>query len=219
MPFAFVPVHNFGMKKYFNSDCENCGLVNIWPFLCLECRMASYCSPKCCEEHQKVHKYECAGYKINLWFEIGIAHLAFRCLLVGFPSLIRKLQSFDKSELKNKPGKIFKKLVLLCNEKHNDYFLSSDDGGADDFNAYAKVIGLLPNLFRKNEFPIRNAPYALVSDLLNSYLNLADRSSFFRPHKCSQFIYENAPRSFRTTSRKKRICSTKTPIGIRSLAH
>lgn len=60
-PFAFIPVHNYGLKKYFNSDCENCGLANIWPFLCLSCRMASYCSPKCCNEHQKIHKYECEG--------------------------------------------------------------------------------------------------------------------------------------------------------------
>lgn len=158
-PFAFIPVHNYGMKKYFNSDCENCGLVNIWPFLCLECRMASYCSPKCCEDHQKIHKYECEGYKINLWFEIGIAHLSVRCLLVGFPALLNKLQTFEKSEYKNKPGKIFQRILQICNEEYNNYFEVIED----EFHEYARVIGLLPNLFRGESFPLKNTPYAYVS--------------------------------------------------------
>lgn len=162
-PFAFIPVHNYGMKKYFNSDCENCGLVNIWPFLCLECRMASYCSPKCCSDHQKIHKYECEGYKINLWFEIGIAHLSIRCLLVGFPALLKKIQTFDKSEFKNKPGKIYQKIVQICNDDYKNYFATPDTGDEDEFQAYARIIGLLPNLFRCETFPQKNMPYALVS--------------------------------------------------------
>lgn len=157
-PFAFIPVHNYGLKKYFNSDCENCGLVNIWPFLCLECRMASYCSPKCCESHKKIHKYECGGYQINLWFEIGIAHLSIRCLLVGFPALVKKLKTFDRSEYKNKPGKIFQRILQICVEEYKNYF----DDGKDDFRDYARVIGLLPNLFRGETFPLKNVPYALV---------------------------------------------------------
>ena len=159
-PFAFVPVHNYGLKKYFNSDCENCGLVNIWPFLCLECRMASYCSPKCCHEHQNIHKYECEGYKLNLWFEIGIAHLSVRCLLVGFPALLKKIQTFDKSEYKNKPAKIFQKIIKVCNEDYKNYFLPQD-GTEDDFRDYARIIGLVSNLF-KGDFISKNAPYALV---------------------------------------------------------
>lgn len=158
-PFAFIPVHNYGPKKYFNSDCEHCGLVNIWPFLCLDCRMASYCSPKCCAEHHSIHKYECEGYKINLWFEIGIAHLSIRCLLVGFPALLRKLQTFERSEYKNKPNKIFQKVVQLCSDDYQDYFAKS----GDEFQEYARVIGLLPNLFRGETFPLKNMPYALVS--------------------------------------------------------
>lgn len=179
LPFAFIPVHNYGLKKYFNSDCENCGLANIWPFLCLACRMASYCSPKCCEDHQKLHKYECEGkltadsfnahfhekflkgYKINLWFEIGIAHLSIRCLLVGFPALLKKLQTFEKSEYKNKPAKIFQRIVQVSNESYKDYFSPPSD---DEFQDYARVIGLLPNLFRDESFPLKNAPYALVRD-------------------------------------------------------
>lgn len=161
-PFAFIPVHNYGMKKYFNSDCEHCGLVNIFPFLCLECRMASYCSPKCCDDHQKVHKYECEGYKINLWFEIGIAHLSMRCLLVGFPAFIKKIQTFDRAEYKNKPNKIFQRVVQICNEDYKNYF-STSEATSDEFQDYARVISLLPNLFRGETFPLKNMPYALVS--------------------------------------------------------
>lgn len=163
-PFAFIPVHNYGLKKYFNSDCENCGLVNIWPFLCLECRMASYCSPACCDAHHKIHKYECDGYKINLWFEIGIAHLSVRCLLVGFPALIKKLHTLDRGEIKNKPGKIFQRIVQLCSDDYKNYF----ETPKDEFAEYARVIGLQPNLFRSGEsFPLKNMPYALVSQLLH----------------------------------------------------
>lgn len=167
-PFAFIPVHNYGMKKYFNSDCEHCGLINIWPFLCLECRMASYCSPKCCVEHQKIHKYECEGYKINLWFEIGIAHLSVRCFLVGFPALLNKIKSFDKSECKNKPAKIFQKIVKVCNEDYKNYFSTAED----EFQDYARVIGLLPNLFRGESFPMKNMPYALVSGITSNRVDI-----------------------------------------------
>lgn len=162
-PFAFVPVHLYGMKKYFNSDCENCGVVNIWPFLCHDCRMASYCSTKCQREHLKIHKYECEGYKINLWFEIGIAHLSVRCLLVGFPSLVRKLKTFDRSELKNKPAKIFQKIISHCEKDYANYF-EDESKDEDDFRNYARVINLVPNLFTGGEhFPLKNMPYALVS--------------------------------------------------------
>lgn len=159
-PFAFVPVHNSGVRKYFNSDCENCGNVNIWPFLCHECRMAAYCSTKCSEEHSKIHKYECEGYKINLWSEIGIAHLSVRCLLVGFPSLIEKIKTFNRNELKNKPAKVFQKILTQCEQNHKDYFA---DDNKDEFNSYAKIIGLLPNLFINDNFPLKNLPYAFVS--------------------------------------------------------
>jgi hypothetical protein len=186
-PFAFIPVHNYGMKKYFNSDCENCGLVNIWPFLCLECRMASYCSPKCCEAHQKIHKYECEGYKINLWFEIGIAHLSVRCLLVGFPSLLKKIQSFDKSEFKNKPAKIFQKIIKVCANDYKNYFPQPEES-KDEFSDYARVIGLLPNLFKDESFPTKNAPYALVSTMgcCRGFSHHCPCHS--RLPKCSRFI-------------------------------
>lgn len=49
-------------------------------------------------------------------------------------------------------------MVQICGDE--DYFSPPSD---DDFQDYARVIGLLPNLFRNESFPVKNAPYALVS--------------------------------------------------------
>lgn len=96
------------------------------------------------------------------WFEIGIAHLALRCLLVGFPALIKKLstKTFDKSEFKNQPEKIFKKIVEISATDYKDVLAEGKPD--DEFQAYAKVIGLLPNLFRDEVFSTKNMPYAFV---------------------------------------------------------
>lgn len=150
--------------------------------------MAAYCSPKCCEDHQKIHKYECEGYKVNLWFEIGIAHLSIRCLLVGFPALLKKLQTFDKSEYKNKPGKIFQRILQICNDEYKDHF-KSYEGAEEGFHEYAKVIGLLPNLFRGEAFPKKKAPYAYVSGNIFIASDFQLISSLPRRlPKCSPFI-------------------------------
>lgn len=160
-PYAFVPVHNYGVKKYFNTDCENCALVNVWPFLCLECRHSTYCSSTCREEHKRIHKYECEGYKKNLFFEIGIAHLSLRVLLVGFPVLISKLELLKRDEFKDKPEKIFENILNISTEECKDYF---EKCKAEDeaFLNYARVLCLEPNLLRQNVFPSKNIPYAYV---------------------------------------------------------
>lgn len=161
IPFAFVPVHNYGVKKYFNTDCENCALVNVWPFLCLECRHSTYCSSQCRDEHFKIHKYECEGYKKNLFFEIGIAHLSLRVLLVGFPSLISKLELLaDQQKFNKDPEKIFEQLIKFSSEFNHDYFA---ENSSSEFQEYARVLCLLPNLFRDNAFLMRNMPYVYVS--------------------------------------------------------
>lgn len=96
------------------------------------------------------------------WFEIGIAHLALRCLLVGFPALIKKLstKAFDKSEFKNQPEKIFRKILEISSTDYKDVL--SEDNPKDEYQAYAKVVGLMPNLFRDDEFLAKNMPYAFV---------------------------------------------------------
>jgi hypothetical protein len=43
---------------------------------------------------------ECAGYKINLWAQIGIAHLAARTFVIGLEHILEicKGKSFENAE-------------------------------------------------------------------------------------------------------------------------
>lgn len=86
--FAFVPlrpcfVSNSG-KSLNTYDCQNCAKTNVIPILCKSCNQATYCSLDCMLRHQNIHSYECRGYQLLLWHEIGIAYLAFRTFLQGF---------------------------------------------------------------------------------------------------------------------------------------
>lgn len=167
-PFAFVPIYTYGVKKYFNTDCENCALVNIWPFLCLDCRHSSYCSNSCRENHKPIHKYECEGYKKNLFLEIGIAHLSLRVLLIGFKSLEGLLESLDRTHFKNNPEKIYNFILKEANKISQDYFnAKGSDEKHNEFFEYARVLSLQPNLLRNNTFPQKFYPYAYVSVHIN----------------------------------------------------
>lgn len=90
--FVFIPIYHDYDNEYILYHCQNCAATNCYPFPCYDCSRASYCSPKCRDEHFTIHQYECAAYKMNLWKQIGIAHLAFRCLIVGLPSAVEKLK-------------------------------------------------------------------------------------------------------------------------------
>lgn len=49
-PFAFVPVvYQYSRNEVVESDCQHCGLTNCFPYFCIQCRQAAFCSPKCCE--------------------------------------------------------------------------------------------------------------------------------------------------------------------------
>lgn len=101
--FAFVPVHDFMEDSERTFNCENCAKTNCLPFPCYDCCSAFYCLPKCMEEHRSIHELECAGYKMNLWRTIGIAHLSFRTFIVGIEESLKtvllnnaqKLNAFD----------------------------------------------------------------------------------------------------------------------------
>ena len=136
-----------------------------------------------------------SGYKINLWFEIGIAHLSIRCLLVGFPALLKKIQTFERSEYKNKPSKIFQRVLQVCSEEYKDYF--APNVAEDTFQEYARVIGLMPNLFRDQAFPSKNMPYALVSsDLTIAWilLNYKPNLDCANAHRVSSWSNHVLPR-------------------------
>lgn len=175
-PYAFVPVHD-GSKRITNIDCENCALSNVIPFPCCHCGRASYCSPKCLEKHEKIHKYECAGYQKNLWYQIGIAHLSIRTMLTGIEQLIRKIQGFDRQTFKNKPEKIFQHLEEICSQDYQDYFKEYQE--IDEFREYGQVFGLSTNFFTKNHMLFgKNFYYAITSLLITMYLR--NCTSFFQ---------------------------------------
>ncbi|KAG5674854.1 hypothetical protein PVAND_004799 [Polypedilum vanderplanki] len=179
IPYAFIPVHNYGMKRYFNTDCENCALVNIWPFMCLGCRHSVYCSSACRKEHEQIHKYECEGYKKTLFLEIGIAHLSLRVLIVGFKALCSKLEALDRKIFKNSPEKIFEKILELAKNECQDYFDISK-ATDEEFRDYARILCLQPNIFRNNSYPPRNLPYAYTAQMLTIYLR--EYTTFFQDY-------------------------------------
>lgn len=82
--FAFVPVYSGKEMNQTFDHCQHCGEINCVPVLCPECKCASYCSNRCRDNHKYIHQLECAGYQMNLWMNVGIAHLAFRTFITGF---------------------------------------------------------------------------------------------------------------------------------------
>lgn len=153
--FAFVPVYNDYRKLAISHHCQNCAKTNCIPFPCHECCRASYCSPECCLQHVDIHKYECDAYREkNLWIKIGIAHLAMRNLLVGFPSLLEKTKHLRAASLSS-----------LW-----DAILSIND---PDF-AYGEALSLVTNFDKMNRLDCLR--YVLTAQMLSIYL--AEHTSF-----------------------------------------
>lgn len=51
---------------------------------CRGCMELSYCSPECwASSWPSYHKWECPGYQMGIWRQIGIAHLALKVLLIS----------------------------------------------------------------------------------------------------------------------------------------
>ncbi|XP_015109528.1 SET and MYND domain-containing protein 4 [Diachasma alloeum] len=80
-PFAFVPLDH----ETSNLVCGNCcGRFSDISYPCRGCVEVSYCSPKCWKESWGLyHRWECPGYEMGIWRQIGIAHLAIKVLLVS----------------------------------------------------------------------------------------------------------------------------------------
>lgn len=56
----------------------------IFHFSCRTCLELSYCSSKCWSSSwPNYHKWECSGYQMGIWRQIGIAHLALKVLLIS----------------------------------------------------------------------------------------------------------------------------------------
>lgn len=82
--FAFVPVNQ-------TKICLNCAKEQFIPFPCYVCSKAFYCSPSCKLANEKIHNYECFGYKSGLLEAMGVGHLAVNVLIRGLPEIIDNL--------------------------------------------------------------------------------------------------------------------------------
>ncbi|XP_063982204.1 SET and MYND domain-containing protein 4-like [Diachasmimorpha longicaudata] len=91
-PFAFVPLDH----ETSNLVCGNCcgGFPGV-SYPCRGCIEVSYCSPKCWRESWGLyHRWECPGYEMGIWRQIGIAHLAVKVLLAS--STTKDIEKFNE---------------------------------------------------------------------------------------------------------------------------
>lgn len=81
------------------------------PIPCPQCHQkVVYCSRKCREGHANIHRYECAGYRMDLFKLLGVSHLALRMVLVYVPLILPDLRDCKSSK------EIWESLMKLVNE-------------------------------------------------------------------------------------------------------
>ncbi|XP_017890867.1 SET and MYND domain-containing protein 4-like [Ceratina calcarata] len=78
-PVSFV----FRDDTVVNDLCQHCSCVTTdIPVPCTTCLNAFYCNEKCLSEAwSSYHRWECPGFQMGLWRDIGIGHLALKVLL------------------------------------------------------------------------------------------------------------------------------------------
>lgn len=84
---------------------------------------------------------------MNLWPNIGIAHLAFRTFIVGFDSLINELEKLNLRDIK--PFDVLMEIVKLYKNEKNHKF------------NYGEVLELVTNFNKMEKEDV--CRYALVS--------------------------------------------------------
>ncbi|EDV35449.1 uncharacterized protein Dana_GF12496 [Drosophila ananassae] len=92
--------------------CQQCAssLMSA-PIPCPQCHQkVVYCSRKCREGHANIHRYECAGYRMDLFKLLGVSHLALRMVLVYVPLILPDLRDCKSSK------EIWESLMKLVNE-------------------------------------------------------------------------------------------------------
>lgn len=163
--FAFVPVYNDYDPDSIPYNCQNCAKINCTPFPCIKCARATYCCLSCLDQHKPIHRYECVGYDKNLWMKIGIAHLAFRNFIIGFPDSIEQL---DENE--TTIDQILDKLSSLTRTNFR----------------YGNVLRLVTNFDKMEAADCLR--YALTAQMLAIYLD--ECTDFFThlPEKCTKIM-------------------------------
>ena len=85
-----------------------------------------------------------------------------RCLLAGIWLLLQKVKDMRAqagSDEFEDPENLFNKIIEICKKDYNQYF----DGNKEEFASYARVLGLVTNLFEDEKFPPKNLQYGFVS--------------------------------------------------------
>ncbi|XP_061401682.1 SET and MYND domain-containing protein 4 [Musca vetustissima] len=132
--------------------CHQCAITGFIPYPCFNCRgRVVYCSLKCQNEHENIHRYECAGYRFQLFANAGIAHLALRTILDdGLFTIVDELKS------KTTDAEIWQSLT-----KGGDIYENS-------LKLYAESLRMISNLDIMTIMDIKW--FALISYLLVVYL-------------------------------------------------
>ncbi|XP_043278345.1 SET and MYND domain-containing protein 4-like isoform X2 [Venturia canescens] len=129
-PFAWVPVTD-GNNASLCAHC--CGPMDLSKIPCKGCLEALYCNRTCWDESWSYHQWECPGYHMNLWQQVGVSHLAFKIFIVSattsnvrsFNDVHKLMTNSDKTKPADMLGlAIASLMVILYMEKYTNFFES-----------------------------------------------------------------------------------------------
>lgn len=100
--FSIVPIRDKSNQIQLPSIhvCGHCGQSTTidTSVFCLKCRNISYCNEDCLrKDYTRLHEFECDGFSKDLWYELGISHLALHTMLLGVHGLFERKNSTDPS--------------------------------------------------------------------------------------------------------------------------
>ncbi|CAG2179520.1 unnamed protein product, partial [Oppiella nova] len=143
--FMERPYASVLLPQYYRSHCHHCygKLVDTPVMPCHQCTQVMYCNDECRSEGwQECHQYEC-GF-LDVLHDIGIAHLAFRTVLVcGVGNAIQVAKQSSTSQLSA--------TTPYLNTYESVYALvdHSNDFPIEDSVSYSLVASLLVRLTQK----------------------------------------------------------------------
>ncbi|XP_012219743.1 SET and MYND domain-containing protein 4-like [Linepithema humile] len=79
--FAFVPLNIYEMNHVCHHCCRTITAEVCTP--CTTCIDVLYCDLECLEKARPYHRWECLGYQLCIWSQIGIAYLALKMLFIS----------------------------------------------------------------------------------------------------------------------------------------
>lgn len=97
---AMAPVYQDN-ETILTYKCFHCLRDSERPIPCKECITSMYCGEKCRDlSWDKYHQFECKGFKIKFWYDIGSGFPGFRAMLKGIKSGFHtQPQSFEEDVL------------------------------------------------------------------------------------------------------------------------